>query len=81
MLLPKAISPHIDKTQKSLLSLIAGNYDQETDFFRTRHAKRSPQALRHLLVVELFQVHPPHSHYLADEINLVSAQVLVSKVL
>ena len=34
-----------------------------------------------LLVVRLFQVHPAHSHYLTDEINLLSAQILVPQVL
>lgn len=87
----KSNFPHIDKMEKSLLSLIAVNYNPETDkkrkknmpgdfffFLCTRHSKRSPQALRHLLVVELFQIHPPQSHYLTDQINLLSAQVLVS---
>lgn len=49
-------------------------------FSCTRHSKRPSQALRALLV-RLFQVHPAHSHYLTDQINLFSAQVLVAQVL
>lgn len=50
-------------------------------FSRTRHSKWSSQALRALLVVHFFQVHPAHPHYLTDQVNLFSGQVLVSQVL
>lgn len=46
----------------------------------TCHTKRPPQTLSAFLV-HLFQVHPAHSHYLTDQINLLSAQVLVPQVL
>lgn len=47
----------------------------------TCYTERTPQALSALLVVCLLQVHPAHSHYLTDEVNLVPAQVLVPQVL
>lgn len=47
----------------------------------TCHPKRPSQAQSALLDVNLFQVHSAHSHYLTDQINLFSAQVLVPQVL
>ena len=47
----------------------------------TCHSERPSQAQSTLLAVGLLQVHPAHSHYLTDQKNLFSAQVLVPQVL
>lgn len=69
---------HISSTIQKKYKLCIGRFL----FFRsTCHSKRPSQALRALLVVDLFQVHPADSHYLTDKINLLFAQVLVPQVL
>lgn len=75
---PRTLLDHLDWHVSSIIN----QYKNCSGCFScTCHPKRPSQALRALLVVNLFQVHPAHSHDLTDQINLFSAQVLVSQVL